>query len=1532
MITQQSLSPETLAESLSVRISSSIRRFSGARAGVILLCSLALLAASLPALAQSVSFAGLQIGVGSGLSSAHGIAVDGGGDVFIAQNGAGGIVKIPAGCTSGACQVSIGSGLSGPFGVAVDISGDVFVADTGNSRVVEIPAGCTSSSCQVAIGSGLNAPEGVTVDGAGDVFIADTGNARVVEVPAGGGSQFTVGTGFSKPIGVAVDRAGDVFVGDFSAGQVVEVPAGCTTGSCQVAVGSGLVNPAGIALDAGGDLFIADTGNVRVVEVPAGGGAQTTVGGGLSSPFDVAVDQSGDVFIADAASSHAFDVERYGVNSGSVNVGSSSSLTLTYNITASIALGSTTNVLTQGAPKLDFTLGSTTCTGSQSAGNTCLVVLKFAPRVAGLRLGAVQVLDSTGNIQATTLARGAGLAPQIDFISSTTPQITLGSGFNTPVDSKVDAAGDVFIADNGNGRVVEIPVGGGAPFTVGSGLLNPSSVWVDGAGDVFIADTSNNRVVEVPSGCSSSACQITVVSGLNNPEGVLVDGAGNIYIGDTHNDRVVEIPVGCSSSACQTILASGLSHPGNVAIDALGNLFITDFNNNRIVELPAGCTGGTCQISVGAGLNGPGGVAVNGADNIFIADYGDNRALEIPFGCTTTACEIGIGSGMNSPVGMGLDGVGNVFVADTENNRVLEFVRSLAPSLTFASTPQGSTSVAQTVTIENVGNVALAFSSFAASTNFGVDLATTTCSTSSALASGQSCNVGVVCSPNGTGNLNGTLTLTDDALNVATATQAIALSCTGTVGTIAPTITSANNATFIVGTLSSFSVTTTGSPTPSITESGALPNGVGFINNGNGTATISGTPTTGGTFGITITAANGNSPNAIQSFTLTVNQAPAITSANNATFSVGAAGSFTVTTSGIPTASLSESGALPNGVTLVDNHNGTGTLGGTPTAGGTFGITITAANGISPNAIQSLTLTVNQAPAITSANNATFSAGGAGSFTVTTTGIPTASLSASGALPSGVTFVDNHNGTGALSGTPGSGTGGTYKITFSATNGIGSAATQAFTLTVNSSGNTTVGLSSYYNVYGVATVGNAPKNGGFDNDSYAYNSSLLGSSLTYQSLAFSLGSANAPDAVYGQTIALPAGSHGQLFLLGAGVNGNQTNQNIVVTYTDGSTSTLTQSFSDWCSPQNYSGETLVIASSNRISSNGQTQTIACNLYGYTFALNASKTAASVKLPANRNVVFLAMGLGTSTGTPITPYIQVNGGAWQTTNSVTVGAGSSVNLGPQPLTGGSWSWAGPHGYTSTSRQINNIPLSSGANAYVATYTNASGAISTATFTITVAGWVEIGNNIDSIACASDGTLVVASGQNQSVFEYLSGTWTELPGQMVHVAAVSKSSIWGIGLNGNVYHLNGNSWTQVGVNASYIAAGSDGTVLIVNARDGSIWKYVSGSNWTQVPGGYASVISVVANNNYFAVNNGKVYQYNGNWSQIGTGAAYIRAASDGTVLATTNSGQIYQYVSPNNWTQISGSMQIAAPVKASVFFGMGLDNNVYSYGAH
>jgi hypothetical protein len=290
----------------------------------------------------------------------------------------------------------------------------------------------------------------------------------------------------------------------------------------------------------------------------------------------------------------------------------------------------------------------------------------------------------------------------------------------------------------------------------------------------------------------------------------------------------------------------------------------------------------------------------------------------------------------------------------------------------------------------------------------------------------------------GAGSYSLTLTAHNGAGTDATQTFTLTVD----TGNSAPTITSPNATTFTVGVAGAFTVTTTGAPVPTVTESGSLPSGVTLSSAG----VLSGTPAagTGGTYVITIKGSNGTTPDATQSFTLTVDQAPAITSASSASFAVGSAGSFSVVASGYPAPTfVLSTGVFPSGVSLSSN----GLLSGIPAAGtaGIYPVTISASNGVAPSTSQDFTLTVNQVASITSDNSAVFGTGVADSFAITATGSPAPTFTESGALPSGVTL----SSTGKMAGTPGASAGGTYPITITAHNGVGADATQAFTLTVN---------------------------------------------------------------------------------------------------------------------------------------------------------------------------------------------------------------------------------------------------------------------------------------------------------------------------------------------------------------------------------------------------------------------------------------------------------------------------------------------------
>lgn len=259
----------------------------------------------------------------------------------------------------------------------------------------------------------------------------------------------------------------------------------------------------------------------------------------------------------------------------------------------------------------------------------------------------------------------------------------------------------------------------------------------------------------------------------------------------------------------------------------------------------------------------------------------------------------------------------------------------------------------------------------------------------------------------------------------------------------APAFTSVDNATFVAGKQGSFQVTAAGSPSPTISlAEGKLPAGMTL----NSSGLLSGTPKAGtsGTYTLKLKASNGIGVDAVQSFTLVVQQAPVFLSGPSATFRAGIDGKFQVLVQAFPAATVTlVSGALPGGLSF-DSTNGL--ISGKP-AGGTGGlykISLKASNSLG-DTNQDLTLMVTESPTISSVDKATFELGKANAFQVTTTGYPAAQITlASGKLPRGVTLGTD----GKLSGTPSAGTNGTYKFVLKAANGSGINATQEFTLLV----------------------------------------------------------------------------------------------------------------------------------------------------------------------------------------------------------------------------------------------------------------------------------------------------------------------------------------------------------------------------------------------------------------------------------------------------------------------------------------------------
>ena len=462
------------------------------------------------------------------------------------------------------------------------------------------------------------------------------------------------------------------------------------------------------------------------------------------------------------------------LNFGPVNVGTAATVqTLSYSFSNATTL-SAINILTLGAPSLDYTNGgSSTCTvgTAYTAGQSCTVTVGFTPSAPGLRAGAV-VLFAQGNALPlmTWYASGIGQS-SVATIDPGTPSTVASIPTGAPYGLTTDGAGNIYVADNTNGLVIKVAAGNHAQSTVVSSLNAPTGVALDGAGNLYIADSQNNRVVMVPNENGTlNGADLSVVnaSGLAGPQGVAVDGSGNLYIADTGNGRVVEL---AAAGGGQTTLASGLTNPHGVAIDAAGNVYVA--SDSQVSEYPAGGGG---AILLGAGYSTPHGVAVDASGTVYAADTGNARIVKVAVG--GGAQSILAVAGLTGPRGVAVDAAANVYVTDQTN--LFEVNRTQPAALGFGNQNLGSTSAPQMVTLSNPGTGALTLTGIATSANFGE---TNNCGGSVAV--GGACTINVTFSPTATGSLNGALTITD---NASGGSQTVALTGTGinATATLAP--------------------------------------------------------------------------------------------------------------------------------------------------------------------------------------------------------------------------------------------------------------------------------------------------------------------------------------------------------------------------------------------------------------------------------------------------------------------------------------------------------------------------------------------------------------------------------------------------------------------------------------------------------------------------------------------------------------------------------------------------------------------------
>lgn len=356
----------------------------------------------------------------------------------------------------------------------------------------------------------------------------------------------------------------------------------------------------------------------------------------------------------------------------------------------------------------------------------------------------------------------AGLSMPAQTASFSGGQSTVGSGLSVPLGIAVDAAGNVYIADSANGRVLKETLSSGS-FTqsvVASGLNNPYGVAVDGAGNVYIADTNNNRVLEeTPS--ASGYTQSIAVTGLNAPRGLAVDASGDVYIADTANNRVLkETP--SAGSYTQSTVVSGTSYtPLAVSVDASGDVYI--LGDQSLILKETLSSGSYTESTVSAtGLVAPAGIAVDASGNVYVTDYNANVVLKETLSSGSYTQSTLIGSGLSNPYGVAVDGNGDVYIADSQHNRVV-WLQTAAENFGIQAIGSKSQVISTSFTFATGGTIAspTVFTQGKANLDFA-DAGTGTCTTngtSYTYAAGDSCTVNLTFTPTNAGGRSGAVEL-----------------------------------------------------------------------------------------------------------------------------------------------------------------------------------------------------------------------------------------------------------------------------------------------------------------------------------------------------------------------------------------------------------------------------------------------------------------------------------------------------------------------------------------------------------------------------------------------------------------------------------------------------------------------------------------------------------------------------------------------------------------------------------------------------
>ncbi len=205
-------------------------------------------------------------------------------------------------------------------------------------------------------------------------------------------------------------------------------------------------------------------------------------------------------------------------------------------------------------------------------------------------------------------------AAKIFTYSAVNAATVFDQGLTSPNPLLVDAAGNLYVGENGTGTIYKYAPGGGRSVVLTIANDAFFGFVFDAAGNFFVSAYDTVAAVGSILKVAPDGTQSTFATGLTRVRGMVFDGAGNLYQADLDSGNVYKY----TPAGVQSVFASGFNYPTGIAFDSKGNLFVCSQGVGVFEISPAGAVSTFTND-----VTDPRYVAIDSSDDLYVTDVGD---------------------------------------------------------------------------------------------------------------------------------------------------------------------------------------------------------------------------------------------------------------------------------------------------------------------------------------------------------------------------------------------------------------------------------------------------------------------------------------------------------------------------------------------------------------------------------------------------------------------------------------------------------------------------------------------------------------------------------------------------------------------------------------------------------------------------------------------------------------------------------------------------------------------------------------------